>query len=95
MAYPSDADQPEDVRPLQRWNQPRLITLQSVSCYLHEDGSARLFHNRLDMQQYKVISTRLGDQEVESSSALHVALALIAAACEVYEDAGGSERYSG
>lgn len=95
MGYPADPEQAGPGSYLEKWNQPRLITLQSVHVYLHEDGTARVFHNRLDMQQYKVISTRLADQVVESSASIHVALALIAGACEVYEDAGGAERYSG
>lgn len=95
MAYPSDAEDPQELGVLQRRTQPRLLTLQTVSVYVHEDGTARVFHSRLDTHQYKVISTRLADQVVESSSNVHVALALIAGACEIYEDAGGAERYSG
>lgn len=95
MPYPSEPSPipPEPIA--EKLTKPRLTTLQNVSVYIHEDGSVHAFHTRLDTQQYKVISTRLADQEAPDSTNLSAALALIAAACEVYEDNGGSTAYAG
>lgn len=94
MAYPSEQAATEAVDAVQPPTKARLVTLQSVSVYIHEDGSVHAFHSRLDTQQYKVISTRLADQYAERPNNLFAALALIAAACEVYEDEGGVEGYT-
>lgn len=94
MAYPSEQAATEAVDAVQPPARPRLHTMQGLTLYVYEDGSAQAFHNRLDMHQYKIVTTRLADQDLAGLSQVEVAASMVAAAAELFEDSGGLRDYT-